>query len=1145
MEDGYFVGGYIHGKSLAFLVDTGSCCTILSLTLFESWPQEIRPSLTPVNLHLVTATGESSPFLGKTEIEITLGSQKLLHEVLIADVKNDGILGMDFLTKHSCDMFLSKNHLLLNGEKIACFRSSVEAIPTCSRIAIFETVEVPPECEMIVKGRALDRVDSSGTGILEATESFVGRSGLLIAKSLVCPEFGVVPLRIMNLSNETFRLYKDTVAAMYEPIETGKHEIVNSLGTENSATDESCTHVEELIHQSSSNLNESRVESLRSLLYEYKDQFSKSSHDLGCTNLVEHTIKTLPECKSVKLRPYRIPLAKREFAENEIRAMAEKELIEPSHSAWSAPAVLVPKRDGTTRFCMDYRRLNQLTILDSHPLPRIDDTLDALGGSCWFSTLDLKSGFHQVSIAEEDRPKTAFSIPGSGLWQWRVLPFGLINSPSVFERLMERVFAGLTFLILLIYLDDIIVYSKTFEEHLENLKTVFERLKGANLKLNPKKCNLLCNKVAFLGHEVSEQGIATDPAKIESVRDWPEPKSATEARQFVGLASYYRKFIPNFATICKPLHKLTEKNTKFVWNDHCQIAFNNLKQQLTTAPILSYPLLQGQTFLLDCDASNVGVGAVLSQVQEGEEKVISYFSKCLSRSERQYCTTRKELLAVVMAVKHFHHYLIGQKFVVRTDHGSLQWLMRFKNCEGQIARWIETLSAYTFTFVHRAGRVHNNADSMSRRPCYNNHCKYCDRYERRYSLEMIAGFDKNAGETEAVQEIIICEGGDKEVTLPCIGSDTHDVVCPKEGNDHDVTLPSDGTIQKHMPGVSYFDQDKDPESSGPNIIDDNHSGRNVHTITDLEPGVAEVLSSEMSHGMSQIGVPHFTHAMLNAVCDGVDAEAHKIISSRQVHCCCCRRAAYYMEEWWDHLEDGTLFGCLFETGENSHQMNVVNAGVATTVDAHNDKPRCLYENVLSANTSNSDCLQADHGCERKSCKLCLNMSQLYGGSGQSTTSCGETEVCLDITQENIRLKQKEDTVLNHLLLWKQDNEKPVWSTVAPLSRELKAYWHDWEMIELKDEILYKKRFRDVGNDAEYLFLMPAVLRKETFRQLHESTTGGHLGRRKTYDKISKRFYWCGMHKDISYWCRSCTTCGSRKMPHRNAKAPMRQYNVGY
>ena len=224
---------------------------------------------------------------------------------------------------------------------------------------------MPPESEIIVKGWPLDRVDSQSIGVLEATESFVNRSGLMIAKALVCPEIGTVPLRIMNLNNEPFTLYKNTVAAMYEPVEIGKHEIVNSLGTESSTIDESIAHVEELLSQSSSNLNESQIDSLRSLLYEYKVQFSKSSHDLGSTHLVQHTIKTMPDCKPVKLRPYRIPLAKRDFAENEIKAIAEKGLIEPSHSAWSAPAVLVPKCDGTTRFCIDYRRLNQLTIPDS------------------------------------------------------------------------------------------------------------------------------------------------------------------------------------------------------------------------------------------------------------------------------------------------------------------------------------------------------------------------------------------------------------------------------------------------------------------------------------------------------------------------------------------------------------------------------------------------------------------------------------------------------------------------------------------------------------------------------------------------------------------------------------------------------------
>ncbi|MEW8548083.1 MAG: reverse transcriptase family protein [Candidatus Thiodiazotropha sp.] len=288
-------------------------------------------------------------------------------------------------------MFLSKNHLLLNGEKISCLRSSTDITPTCCRIAIHENVEVPPECEIIVQGRPLDRV-----------ETFVDRSGLLVAKALVSPEYGTVLLRIMNLGDKPFRLYKNTVAALYEPVETGKFETVSCRSTDLTLTKESCSHIDELLLKSASNLNEPQKEKLKSLLYEYRDQFSKFSHDLGCSDLVEHTIQTLPDCKPVKLRPYRIPLAKREFAENEIKAMADKGLIEPSHSGWSAPAVLVPKRDGTTRFCIDYRRLNQLTIPDSHPLSRIGDTLEALSGSSWFSTLDLKSGSHKVSIAEED-----------------------------------------------------------------------------------------------------------------------------------------------------------------------------------------------------------------------------------------------------------------------------------------------------------------------------------------------------------------------------------------------------------------------------------------------------------------------------------------------------------------------------------------------------------------------------------------------------------------------------------------------------------------------------------------------------------------------------------------------------------------------
>ena len=230
-------------------------------------------------------------------------------------------------------------------------------------------------------------------------------------------------------------------------------------------------------------------------------------------------------------------------------------------------------------------------------------------------------------------------------------------------------------------------------------------------------------------------GISVDPEKIKSVQNWPVPANVTEVRSFVGLCSYMRKFIPSFSTICKPLHELTQKGARFVWSDQRQVAFGTLKRAVTTAPVLAFPAENQGEFLIDCDSSNDALGAVLSQIQDGEERVISYYSKCFSRAERRYYTTRKELLAVVSSVKHFHHYLYGRHFTVRTDHGSLRWLMNnFSMCEAQLGRWLETLAAYDFTIKHRSGVLHVNADAMLRRRCTDENCTHCERHERKYNV---------------------------------------------------------------------------------------------------------------------------------------------------------------------------------------------------------------------------------------------------------------------------------------------------------------------------------------------------------------------------------------------------------------------------
>jgi len=393
--------------------------------------------------------------------------------------------------------------------------------------------------------------------------------------------------------------------------------------------------------------------------------------------------------------------------------MLRKGVIEPSDGPWASPIVLVSKKDGSTRFCIDFRRLNDVTKKDAYPLPRIEENLDTLQGAQYYSTLDLISGFWQVEVDPEDRDKTAFAVGGGGLYRYLTMPFGLCNAPATFQRLMEQVLGGLQWEIAVLYIDDIIVFSDTLESHLERLGKVLDRLRRAGLKLKPEKCELLRKRVAFLGHFVSAEGVEVDRSKISKVQDWPSPRNLTELRSFVGLCAYYRRYVPNFSAVCKPLFELTQKGVKYHWGRRQEEAMRTMKDLLTSAPILGYPMPEGR-FILDTDASNIGLGAVLHQEQGTQERVIAYASKTLSKAERNYCVTRRELLAIITFVKQFHHYLYGSRFLVRTDHAALYWLLRKKDPEGQMARWITFLQQYDMEIQHRPGARHQDADALSR-----------------------------------------------------------------------------------------------------------------------------------------------------------------------------------------------------------------------------------------------------------------------------------------------------------------------------------------------------------------------------------------------------------------------------------------------
>ena len=356
--------------------------------------------------------------------------------------------------------------------------------------------------------------------------------------------------------------------------------------------------------------------------------------------------------------------------------------------------------------------MNQVTKHDSHPLPRVDDLLDALKGYDLFSTLDLRSGYWQVGMNPQDMEKTAFIAP-DGLFEFKRMPFGLSTAPATFSRAINIILSGLTFESCLCYFDDILIYSKNIDQHCERLTSVLQRFRQHGLKVKASKCSFGADQVLYLGHTISSTGVHTDPAKIKAIQNLPAPINVEKLRSFLGLAGYYRRFIPHFSSVAAPLTQLTQKSATFQWGAPQQKAFSILKQSLCSAPVLAYPDFD-RPFILQTDASNVGLGAVLTQIdQKGLERVIAYASSTLSQRERNYSAIEKEALAIVFAVKHFRFYLLGRKFCIVTDNSALRWLHSMEP-KGRIARWIMDLQEFDFTVKHRPGGANSNADALSR-----------------------------------------------------------------------------------------------------------------------------------------------------------------------------------------------------------------------------------------------------------------------------------------------------------------------------------------------------------------------------------------------------------------------------------------------
>lgn len=399
-----------------------------------------------------------------------------------------------------------------------------------------------------------------------------------------------------------------------------------------------------------------------------------------------------------------------------IKQLLDSKVIRESSSPYASPIVLVQKKSGELRMCVDYRQLNAKTRKDAYPLPRIEESLDALAGAQWFSTLDLASGYNQVPVAERDKAKTAFCTP-FGLFEFERMPFGLCNAPGTFQRLMERIFGDQSLHSVLLYLDDVIVFSSSVEQHLQRLEVVLSRLKKRGLKAKLSKCHFFKQEVQYLGHRVSREGVGTDSEKTSAVANWRQPHDVTEVRSFLGFCSYYRRFVKGFAQLAAPLHQLvadvlkTAKKGKAkpgtflpkMWTDACEQSFRELKRTLTCAPILAFADFT-KPFVVEVDASHQGLGAILSQENQGRLKPVAYASRSLRRSERNmenYSSMKLELLALKWAISEkFREYLLGSKCTVYTDNNPLSHFQSIKLGATE-QRWVAQLAAFDCTVQNR------------------------------------------------------------------------------------------------------------------------------------------------------------------------------------------------------------------------------------------------------------------------------------------------------------------------------------------------------------------------------------------------------------------------------------------------------------
>jgi len=630
------------------------------------------------------------------------------------------LLGTEALTALKLDILLSKKIIKSpNGEQPITTPEGKDIT-----LRLNNSIVIPPRAEMCIKTHFKGPyVGPEASVLVSELPSFTSiPRAYYVARSISTISSlkgkNYVNVMICNASSHPILLQRNLGIAS---ITLGSPDIVATITKEELTVVSGDDEIKKLMKDkvNKSTLSPEEQNQLEKLLQDNIHLFRKL--DLNRDGPSKGTFCSIPTGDALPHKIYygRKSQTEHNIAQDEADKLSQEGKTEPSFGPWASPIVLVRKKDGSIRFCIDFRKLNMKTKKDVYPLPRIDDFLDQVGGIKYISTLDLTSGYHQIPIRDEDKEKTAFATR-KGLFQWKVMPMGLSNAPATFQRHMDIILSGLLPSIkALVYIDDIIILSPTFDRHLQDIQSVFDRLKSANMKIRLIKCNFCLEEMPYLGHVITPQGLKVDPSKVEAVKNARAPNNLNEVRRFLGMTGYYRRFIPNYSQVAKPLFELTKKTTSFLWNEACQKSFEALKQCLITAPVLAHPDFD-QSFELHCDASNEAISAVLTQRDaNGREHPVAYASRVLNAAEKNYSTSERECLAVIFFVKKFRPYLHGKQFEIFTDHSSLTWLMKSTHESPRLNRWALALQEYQFEIHYKKGKNNQNADSLTRPPFIN------------------------------------------------------------------------------------------------------------------------------------------------------------------------------------------------------------------------------------------------------------------------------------------------------------------------------------------------------------------------------------------------------------------------------------------